>query len=128
METNKWGNEMKIGVPKEIRVLEGRVGLIPAAAGQLVSEGHELLVEQGAGILSGYADEDYRALGVQLLDSAEAVYAQVSLHRVYPSPEAFPCLAHKVSPAPSVHPLMQTRRDASWFPVQPDLACYQNEC
>lgn len=65
---------MKIGVPKEIRVLEGRVGLIPAAAGQLVEQGHEVLVEAGAGRLSGYPDQAYADLGVTLMDTAAAVY------------------------------------------------------
>lgn len=65
---------MKIGVPKEIRVLEGRVGLIPAAAGQLVEQGHEVLVEAGAGRLSGYPDQAYADLGVTLMDTAAVVY------------------------------------------------------
>ena len=70
---------MKIAVPKEIRVLEGRVGLIPAAAGQLVAEGHELLVEQGAGVLSGYPDEAYRAVGAKLVSTAAALYEQAEM-------------------------------------------------
>lgn len=70
---------MKIGVPKEIRVLEGRVGLIPAAAGQLVDQGHEVLVEQNAGALSGYSDEAYRAVGVTLVDTAQALYEQAEM-------------------------------------------------
>lgn len=70
---------MKIGVPKEIRILEGRVGLIPAAVGQLVDQGHEVLVEQSAGVLSGYPDEAYRATGAMLLDTAEAVYGQAEM-------------------------------------------------
>ena len=70
---------MKIAVPKEIRVLEGRVGLIPAAAGQLVAEGHELLVEQGAGVLSGYPDEAYGAVGAKLISTAAALYEQAEM-------------------------------------------------
>ncbi|NOX76776.1 MAG: alanine dehydrogenase [Gammaproteobacteria bacterium] len=65
---------MQIGIPREIRTLEGRVGLIPAAVGQLVAQGHEALVEHNAGLLSGYRDEDYRAAGAILVDTAEAVY------------------------------------------------------
>jgi len=65
---------MQIGIPREIRVLEGRVGLVPAAVGQLVAQGHEVLVERDAGLLSGYRDDDYRAAGAVLVDSAEAVY------------------------------------------------------
>lgn len=70
---------MKIGVPKEIKVLEGRVGLIPAACKELIAAGHEVYVESGAGLLSGYSDADYTKLGVQTLDSAEALYGEAQL-------------------------------------------------
>ncbi len=70
---------MRIGIPREIRTLEGRVALIPAAAGQLVAEGHALLVEQGAGLLSGYPDEAYSVAGVTLIDNAETLYAQAEM-------------------------------------------------
>lgn len=70
---------MRIGVPREVRALEGRVALIPAAAGQLVMQGHEVLVEQGAGILSGYPDAAYRTAGVTLVETAEALYGQAQL-------------------------------------------------
>ena len=50
---------MKIGIPKEIKILEGRVALIPEAAGELVKHGHAVAIEQHAGELSGYSDEDY---------------------------------------------------------------------
>jgi len=70
---------MIIGVPREIRMLEGRVGLIPAAAGQLVMQGHKVLVEQSAGVLSGYSDDAYRAVGVVLVEDAAAVYGQAEM-------------------------------------------------
>ncbi len=70
---------MIIGIPREIRALEGRVALVPAAAGQLVREGHRVLVEQGAGVLSGYADDDYRAAGVSVVATAEEIYGQAEL-------------------------------------------------
>ena len=65
---------MQIGIPREIKPLEGRVALIPAAAGELVTAGHEVYIEQGAGISSGYADNDYRDVGVTVVDDAAAVY------------------------------------------------------
>jgi alanine dehydrogenase len=65
---------MKIGIPKEIRVLEGRVGLIPAAAGQLVAQGHEVYVEKSAGVLSGYSDAQYAEAGVNLVESADELF------------------------------------------------------
>ena len=48
---------MRIGVPKETKTLEGRVALVPAAAGDLVKRGHEVWLEQGAGLKSGFKDE-----------------------------------------------------------------------
>jgi alanine dehydrogenase len=65
---------MKIGIPREIKVLEGRVALIPAAASELVRHGHTLFVESGAGALSGYSDEEYRRAGVEVVPDAAALY------------------------------------------------------
>jgi alanine dehydrogenase len=70
---------MIIGIPREIRVLEGRVALLPAAVGQLVAQGHEVLVERHAGMLSGYPDDDYRAVGAIPVDTAAALYAQAQM-------------------------------------------------
>ncbi|MDH5472354.1 MAG: alanine dehydrogenase [Gammaproteobacteria bacterium] len=70
---------MKIGVPKEIKVQEGRVGLIPDACRELISQGHSVFIETGAGLLSGYNDEEYSQLGVQILDSARSLYAEADL-------------------------------------------------
>ncbi|MDO5506000.1 MAG: alanine dehydrogenase [Pseudoxanthomonas suwonensis] len=65
---------MRIGVPKETKTLEGRVALVPAAAGDLVQRGHEVWVESGAGIKSGFEDEQYARLGVQIAPDAAALY------------------------------------------------------
>lgn len=65
---------MKIGIPKEIKILEGRIALIPEAAGELVKQGHQVCIEQSAGILSGYPDADYRAVGVDILPDAKSLY------------------------------------------------------
>ena len=48
---------MRIGVPKETKTLEGRVALVPAAAGDLVKRGHEVWIEKDAGIKSGFKDD-----------------------------------------------------------------------
>lgn len=66
---------MHIGVPKEIKPLEGRVGLIPAAVSDLVKQGHKVNVETCAGDLSGYSDEMYRQAGAAISGSAEELYA-----------------------------------------------------
>lgn len=65
---------MRIGVPRELKPLEGRVGLIPAACVNLIHDGHEIFVESGAGIKSGYDDDQYRAVGVTILDTAAEVF------------------------------------------------------
>lgn len=65
---------MRIGVPKETKTLEGRVALVPAAAGDLVKRGHEVWLEKDAGIKSGFADAAYAALGVNIAPDAAALY------------------------------------------------------
>src|SRR3990170_6495142 len=70
---------MRIGVPREIKVLEGRVGLIPAAVADLVARGHHVAIEAGAGLLSGYSDADFRAAGAEILPDAAAVYGDAEL-------------------------------------------------
>jgi len=70
---------MRIGVPREIKPLEGRVGLVPEAAAVLVRQGHEVYVEKGAGEKSGYPDEAYLALGITVLPDAPALYGESSL-------------------------------------------------
>lgn len=70
---------MRIGIPRETKPLEGRVGLIPAAAVELIRQGHELLVEQAAGLLSGYSDRDYRDIGATIVPDAAALYGQSEL-------------------------------------------------
>jgi alanine dehydrogenase len=61
---------MQIGVPKETKVHENRVGLTPAGAAALIRRGHEVVVELGAGEQAGFLDSDYRAAGARLADAA----------------------------------------------------------
>jgi len=63
---------MKIGVVKEIKEEEYRVALTPDGASALIGHGHAVLVEEGAGLGSGFADEAYRAAGATLCDTAQA--------------------------------------------------------
>ncbi len=67
---------MRIGIPRELKPREGRVGLIPAACGELVRQGHEVFIEASAGENSGYTDEQYKALGVTVVPTADEVYEQ----------------------------------------------------
>jgi alanine dehydrogenase len=70
---------MRIGVPKETKTLEGRVALVPAAAGDLVKRGHEVWLEKSAGIKSGFKDEQYTQLGVKIAPDAAALYEKGEL-------------------------------------------------
>ena len=65
---------MRIGVPTEIKNNEYRVGMTPAGARDLSSDGHDVLVQKGAGDGSGFADEEYEAAGARILPDADAVY------------------------------------------------------
>ena len=70
---------MRIGVPTEVKILEGRVGLIPEACADLVRAGHEVFVQRGAGVQSGYSDASYRQLGVQVAADAAALHQAAEL-------------------------------------------------
>ena len=65
---------MKIGVPKEIKTNENRIALVPAGAEALIAAGHQVTVEGGAGIGSGFADEAYTAVGAKIAPDAAAVW------------------------------------------------------
>jgi alanine dehydrogenase len=70
---------VKIGVPKEVKEHEYRVGLTPAGARELVSRGHEVLVERGAAIGIGLPDEAYATAGGKVVPSAQEVFAAADL-------------------------------------------------
>lgn len=70
---------MKIGVPKEIKNNEFRVALTPAGAEELISHGHEISIQKNAGLNSGFPDTLYQEVGVQVLDTIEAVYAYADM-------------------------------------------------
>lgn len=65
---------MRIGIPKEIKDHEYRVGLTPTAVHTLVRKGHEIWVQSGAGERVGFSDALYEAKGAQIMESAEEVY------------------------------------------------------
>lgn len=70
---------MIIGVPREIKADEHRVALLPSAAHQLVRRGHQVLVERGAGVGSGYPDAEYEKAGAKLLAEHAAIFARAEL-------------------------------------------------
>ncbi len=66
---------MKVGIPKEVKDHEYRVGMIPAGAHALVEAGHEVTVERSAGLGSGISDEEYEQAGARIAAGADAVWA-----------------------------------------------------
>ncbi|WP_280447626.1 alanine dehydrogenase [Nocardia cyriacigeorgica] len=70
---------MRIGVPGEVKEQEFRVALTPAGAADLVGRGHEVSVQAGAGVGSGFPDADYVAAGARLVPDADAVWASAEL-------------------------------------------------
>ncbi|MGB1113846.1 MAG: alanine dehydrogenase [Flavobacteriaceae bacterium] len=70
---------MKIGVPKEIKPQEARVGLTPAGALTLLRAGHQVAIQKGAGMLSGITDQEYQEVGCEILPTIEAVYSSAEM-------------------------------------------------
>ena len=67
---------MIIGVPKEIKSHESRVGLTPGGAEQLIASGHMINIQSNAGKLSGFEDDNYLKVGCKILDDLESVYSE----------------------------------------------------
>lgn len=70
---------MIVGAPKEIKPDEYRVGMIPVVAEMLAQQGHAVLVEESAGVGSGFEDEAYAAAGATIVDSAAEIFATADL-------------------------------------------------
>ncbi|TQV76622.1 alanine dehydrogenase [Aliikangiella marina] len=70
---------MLIGVPKEIKNHEYRVGMVPASASELIHHGHQVIVETNAGSGIGFSDEDYIAVGAEIRQTAEEVFAEAEM-------------------------------------------------
>lgn len=70
---------MIIGVPKEIKISENRVGMTEAGASQLVKEGHTVIVEKDAGVGSGITNEQYEKVGAKIIDTKKDVYAKAEM-------------------------------------------------
>jgi alanine dehydrogenase len=70
---------LRVGVPREIKPLEGRVGLTPEAVAELIRHGAEVGLQAGAGVASGYPDSAYQAAGAQMLPDADALYGWAQL-------------------------------------------------
>ncbi|GMR06166.1 MAG: alanine dehydrogenase [Gammaproteobacteria bacterium] len=70
---------MNIGIPVEIKPFERRVALLPAAVAELTALGHDVFLQAGAGVGSGYDDMAYTAVGVQIVNDAETLYGEAEL-------------------------------------------------
>jgi alanine dehydrogenase len=70
---------MLVGVPKEIKDSEFRVGLVPSTVRELTAKGHRVLVEQGAGLGAGLSDADYQAAGGKIVAGADQIFGQAEL-------------------------------------------------
>ena len=79
---------MIVGCPKEIKNHEYRVGLTPESAGELVANGHSVLIETQAGAGIGAMDDDYRAAGAAIVDSAEEIFAKADMVVKVKEPQA----------------------------------------
>ena len=82
---------MNIGVPKEIKIHEYRVGLVPAGVRELVDAEHRVLVQSGAGAGIGFDDAHYQAAGAAIAASAEAVFAASELIVKVKEPQLAEC-------------------------------------
>jgi alanine dehydrogenase len=70
---------MRVGVPKEVKDSEYRVGLVPSTVRELTANGHEVIVERNAGLGAGVTDADYQAVGAQIVPDADQVYSGAEL-------------------------------------------------
>ena len=79
---------MRIGVPKEIKNHEYRVGMTPAAARELIARGHEVFVETNAGDAIDLSDEKYTRVGARILPNADEVFASADMIVKVKEPQA----------------------------------------
>ncbi|MEL6292241.1 MAG: alanine dehydrogenase, partial [Pseudomonadota bacterium] len=79
---------MRIGVPKEVKVKEFRVGMTPTSVREAVSHGHDVIVETGAGEAIGRFDADYEAAGAKIATTAADVFADADMIVKVKEPQA----------------------------------------
>lgn len=82
---------MTIGVPKEIKSHENRVGLIPSSVRELIKAGATVFVERNAGLGIGIRDDDYRAVGAEILETPEEVFERADLIVKVKEPQPVEC-------------------------------------
>lgn len=70
---------MIVGIPREVKADEYRVGLLPVGAQLLGRDGHQVLIQRGAGLGSGFEDADYAAAGATIVETADEIYARAQM-------------------------------------------------
>ena len=70
---------MLVGVPKEIKDNEYRVGIVPSTVRELADKGHRVVVESRAGAGAGFADSDYQAAGAEVVADSDAIFSRAEL-------------------------------------------------
>lgn len=82
---------MIVGVPKEIKPQEYRVGLVPASVREIIRTGSAVIIEQGAGLGIGINDDAYRQVGAEIVDTADEVYSKADLIVKVKEPQPVEC-------------------------------------
>lgn len=96
LEVKKQEKQLFIGIPKETSFQENRIPLIPESVSLLVNNGHEILIEAGAGAASNFQDSDYSEAGARIVYTAEEVYkADIILKVAPPSGDELNFLQHR---------------------------------
>lgn len=79
---------MRIGVPKEIKIHESRVGLTPATVRELTAHGHRVMVQKNAGVQIDLGDDKYRAAGAEIVETPQQIYAEAEMIVKVKEPQA----------------------------------------
>ncbi|WP_018150186.1 alanine dehydrogenase [Leeia oryzae] len=82
---------MLIGVPKEIKNHEYRVGLTPAGVRELVHHGHQVMIQKNAGTAIGFTDANYEGAGAQMIDTAKEIFARADMIIKVKEPQPVEC-------------------------------------
>lgn len=82
---------MLIGVPKEIKNFEYRVGLVPSSVRELIGNGHQVIIQQGAGEKIGFTDDAYRGVGAIIANTAQEVFEKADMIVKVKEPQATEC-------------------------------------
>ena len=96
LEVGRKKSSLYIGIPRETEFQEHRVALAPEAVGQIVANGHRVVVETNAGEQANFSDQDYSEAGAEIVMSHESVYqADIILKVTPPSPKEIEMMKHK---------------------------------